>query len=96
MPRDQKPTSKPLTGPADTADDSVRVSSVTPRKADEALAGNVTAAATVELPQRPAATRDDSNDRTETYTTTGPSGQPLTVTRNIETGETTVTPTDAA
>lgn len=88
-------TEKPLTGPADTADPSVQVSSVTPRKAEEAKAGKPTADATVKVPQREAPARDDSNDRIETYATTGPSGEPLTVEHNLETGETTVSPGSA-
>lgn len=86
----------PLTGPADTDDPSVHVSSVTPPKADEALSGRVTAPATVTVPRHATPPRDDSNDRFETYTLTRPNGTTATLRRNIETGERTIDGDDAA
>jgi len=78
----------PGDGPADTTDPTEVAVSVTPAPGDEALAvGTVNAVKPVE---KPAEKRDSSNDRTEKYTATRPDGSSVTVTRNIETGATSV------
>lgn len=81
---------KPLTGPADTDDPDQRVSSVTPDKATAATAGRQTVNAVAPLPKPPATRRNTSNDRTEKYQATRPDGTEVTVTHNLDTGETTV------
>jgi hypothetical protein len=79
---------QPGDAPADTTDPDERASSVTPNPGDEALMAGVVNAVKP-LPRR-ATTRDTSNDRTETYTATRPDGSQVTVSRNMETGETKV------
>jgi hypothetical protein len=75
----------PGDGPADTTDPTERASSVTPRPGNEALkVGTVNAV--VPLP-KVEAEPDTSEPRTETYEATAPDGSKVTVTRNIETGE---------
>jgi len=89
---DAPSTTEPGDGPADTTDPTENASSATPDKGAAALAGFGTVNAVVKVPARKsrAAKRDDSADRTETYEVEGPDGNPVKVTRNIETGETTV------
>lgn len=78
----------PGDGPADTTDPTEIAVSVTPQPGDEAVAvGTVNA---VKPAKRAAAKRDASKDRTEKYEAVKPDGSTVTVTRNIETGETTV------
>lgn len=77
----------PGDGPADTTDPTEIAVSVTPQPGDEALkVGTVNAVKPVE---KPSVKRDASNDRIEKYTAIKPDGSKVTVTRNIETGETT-------
>lgn len=79
----------PGDGPADTMDPEERATSVTPNPGREAmLAGTVNAVKP--LPKRAAPRRDEGKDRTETYKATRPDGSEVTVTRNLETGETSV------
>jgi hypothetical protein len=78
----------PGDGPADTTDPTEQASSTTPRPGPEALkVGTVNA-----VQPLPAAesTAEDGKPRTETYAATRPDGTKITVTRNIETGETKV------
>lgn len=78
----------PGDGPADTTDPTEIAVSVTPQPGAEAIAvGTVNAVKPV---KRTAAKRDASSDRTEKYEAVKPDGTKVTVTRNIETGETSV------
>lgn len=77
---------QPGDGPADTVDPSERASSTPVRPGPEARAvGTVNAVVPIEQPK--SASRESKNDRTETYEATRPDGSTVTVTRNIETGE---------
>jgi hypothetical protein len=76
---------QPGDGPADTTDPTERASSVPVRPDEEALkVGTVNAVLPLE---RPATARREGKDRTETYQATAPNGSTVTVTRNVETGE---------
>lgn len=78
-------TTAPGDGPADTTDPTERASTVTPRPGDEALkVGTVNGV--VPLPKVEESARE-GKDRTEEYKATLPNGEEVTVTRNIETGE---------
>lgn len=82
-------TTAPGDGPADTTDPSERASSVTPQPSEEALkVGTVNAVQPI--PQDATPERDSKNDRVETYKATKPDGTEVTVTHNIDTGETSV------
>lgn len=89
---DAPSVTEPGDGPADTTDPTERASSATPDKGAAAAAGYGTVNAVVKLPDRKsrAPKRDESEDRIETYEVEGPDGEYVTVTRNIETGETKV------
>lgn len=81
-------TTQPGDGPADTTDPSERASSATPRPGDEARkVGTVNAV--VPLPEQPKA-QASGKARTETYKATRPDGTEVTVTHNLDTGETSV------
>ena len=80
----------PGEAPADTMDPEEMATSVTPDKAAAAKAGYGSVNAVVPRPRRPKPERDTSNDRTESYEVPGPTGEPVKVTRNLETGESTV------
>lgn len=72
-------------GPADTTDPNERASSVIPRPGEEALrVGTVNAVLPVE---QPSAAAGEGEDRVETYEAVRPDGTTVTVTHNIETGE---------
>jgi len=78
----------PGDGPADTTDPTEIAVSVIPQPGPEAIAvGTVNAVVKVD---RPAAKRDGSKDRIETYSATKPDGTIVKVTHNIDTGETSV------
>lgn len=82
-------TTAPGDGPADTTDPDERASSVTPRPGDEAMkAGTVNAVQPVPQEEKPQ--RDSKNDRVEKYDAVKPDGSKVTVTHNIDTGETSV------
>jgi hypothetical protein len=90
-----KDTTKPSTtapgdGPADTTDPDESAQSVSPRPGDEAQkVGTVNAVKPG--PKRTASGSGRSGkDRTEEYQATRPDGTEVTVTRNLETGESTV------
>lgn len=80
---------QPGDGPADTTDPTERASSVTPQPGPEALkVGTVNAVQP--LPEPTTATEDRGEPRIETYEATRPNGDKVTVTHNIDTGETSV------
>lgn len=82
-------TTAPGDGPADTTDPSEVAHSVTPRPSAEALkVGTVNAV----LPGGPVeeATTDPKEHRVEKYKATRPDGTEVTVTHNIDTGETSI------
>ena len=92
-----KDTTKPSTtapgdGPADTTDPNERASSVTPRPGEEALkVGTVNAVQPIPEGVTPgAATPDKKDQRVEKYKATKPDGTEVTVTLNLDTGETSV------
>lgn len=78
----------PGDGPADTTDPTERAVSVAPRPGEEALqVGTVNAVQPAPKVEQPA---EKSEARTEEYKATRPDGTVVTVSRNIETGATTV------
>jgi hypothetical protein len=83
-------TTQPGDGPADTTDPSETAHSVAPRPKEESLkVGTVNAV----VPGEPAdekPQRDPKKDRVEKYKATKPDGTEVTVTHNIDTGETSV------
>ncbi|MDX2551332.1 hypothetical protein [Streptomyces stelliscabiei] len=87
---DKPSTTAPGDGPADTTDPEERASSATPDKGAAAQAGHGTVNAVVPVPAKKTAAARKDKDRTETYTALKPDGAEVTVTRNIETGESTV------
>lgn len=79
-------TTQPGDGPADTTDPDERASSAPPQPGDQARKeGTVNAVTPVE--QTGAGTERSGKDRTESYKATRPDGTVVTVTRNVETGE---------
>lgn len=80
----------PGDGPADTTDPLERASSATPDKGAAALAGHQTVNAVVALPERDVVpgTPARGEDRVEKYDVVGPDGRTVSVTHNLETGET--------
>lgn len=87
---DRPSITQPGDGPADTTDPNERASSATPDKGAAAKAGHLTVNAVVKVGDRSEPTRDTKNDRFESYTATRPDGTAVTVKRNLETGERTV------
>lgn len=83
---DAPSTTAPGDGPADTTDPDERASSATPDKGAAAKAGHGTVNAVVPVPGKKAAARS-GKDRMEKYTATRPDGTEVTVQRNVETGE---------
>jgi hypothetical protein len=76
---------QPGDGPADTTDPNERATSITPQPGDEALkVGTVNAVKPLPKVEEPART---GKDRTETYKAVRPDGTEVTVTHNLETGE---------
>lgn len=88
---DRASTVEPGDAPADTTDPSERVTSVTPDKAAAAAAGHQTVNAVVPLriPDTVGG-GEEGKPRTETYDAVRPDGVKVSVTRNVETGETKV------
>lgn len=81
----------PGDGPADTTDPREIASSVSPDKGAAAMAGHGTVNAVVKVGDIPEPKeRDSSKDRVEKYKTAKPDGTQVTVTHNLETGETSV------
>jgi hypothetical protein len=83
-------TTAPGDGPADTTDPTERATTVGGDKRAAAEAGHLTVNAVLPLPKADAPERDSKNDRTEKYDVLDPSGNKVTVTHNLETGETSV------
>lgn len=93
-------TVQPGDAPADTMDPNERVSSVPVRPGEQAIKEGTVNAVLVNpnLPDRDRGAReaadarkaDAGGERTETYTARRPDGTEVRVTRNIETGESTV------
>lgn len=78
----------PGDGPADTTDPTERATSVTPNPGDEALkVGTVNAVKPLPKVEAPV---ESGESRTEEYKAVRPDGTEVTVTRDIETGESTV------
>jgi len=81
----------PGDGPADTTDPTERASTVGGDKAAAAKGGHLTVNAVVPLEPIPAAAGVDEKDqRIEKYDAVKPDGTKVTVTHNIDTGETKV------
>ncbi len=79
----------PGDGPADTVDPSERASSITPQPGPEAIkVGTVNAVQPV--PQVEAEKVDPKDHRIEKYEAERPDGTKVTVTHNIDTGETSI------
>lgn len=93
-----KPTPPaPPTGPADTNDPNVRVSSTSPDKVAAAESGAPTASASVEVPPAPVLTDPHApkrGDRVEKYEVIAPNKQRLIVERDIDFGTTTIRDAD--
>lgn len=91
-----KDTTKPSTtapgdGPADTTDPSERASTVTPQPGPEALkVGTVNAVQPLPADAPEGSTPAKKDQRIEKYKATRPDGTEVTVTHNIDTGETSV------
>lgn len=82
-------TTAPGDGPADTTDPSEVAHSVTPQPDAEAIkVGTVNAVLPGEKIEAPE--RDGKNDRIEKYEAVKPDGTKVTVTHNLDTGETSV------
>ena len=78
----------PGDGPADTTDPTEVAVSVTPQPGEEALAvGTVNA---VKKVASPVGERDGSSDRVEKFKATRADGSEVTVSRNLETGVSTI------
>lgn len=75
--------------PADTWDPNERASSARPDKAAAAADGHLTVNAVVPVDPIPTPT-PPASPRTETYTAYDAQGNPVEITRNVDTGETTV------
>jgi hypothetical protein len=81
-------TTAPGDGPADTTDPTETAHSVTPRPGDEAVTvGTVNAVVPGEKATEP---ERKGKDRIEKYKSVRPDGTEVTVTHNIDTGETSV------
>ena len=84
-------TTAPGDGPADTTDPTEQASTVGGDKKAAAAAGHLTVNAIEPLPPVEEATGVDKKDqRIEKYDATTPEGNTVTVTHNIDTGETSV------
>lgn len=78
-------TTQPGDGPADTTDPDERASSQPPQPGAEAhKVGTVNAVVPIETDDQPAR---KGKDRVETYEATKPDGTTVTVTHNLDTGE---------
>ncbi|RZT87466.1 hypothetical protein EV383_4390 [Pseudonocardia sediminis] len=79
---------EPGDAPHDTTDPYERATSVEPDKAAAAAAGYQTVNAVIPLPQPEEPEHDKGPDRVEKYQVRGPDGKLVTVTHNLDTGET--------
>ncbi len=84
---DRPSSMDPGDAPHDTTDPGEHVTSVLGDKAASGRAGFGTVNAAVKIDRPAAAAPRRGKDRTETYEATTPDGSTVTVTRNIETGE---------
>lgn len=83
-------TTAPGDGPADTTDPNERASSITPQPGPEAIkVGTVNAVQPVPADAEPESV-PEKDQRVEKYKATKPDGTVVTVTHNIDTGETSV------
>lgn len=82
-------TTAPGDGPADTTDPTEQASTVGGDKKAAAEAGHLTVNAVQPVEPQPTAKRE-GKDRIETYPATKPDGTEVTVTHNLDTGETSV------
>lgn len=80
----------PGDGPADTTDPAETASTVIPDFATAAKAGHLTVNSAVPVAARKQAARNTPKDRIERYKRTKPDGTEVTVTHNVDTGETSV------
>ncbi len=80
---------EPGDAPYDTTDPTERATSVEPDKAAAARAGFGTVNAVIPLPEPERPKVERGEDRIEKYEATGPDGKLVTVTHNLDTGETT-------
>lgn len=88
---DKPSETAPGDGPADTVDPTEIASTVTPDKGAAAQAGHLTVNGVVKVGEQPkAATVAKKDQRVEKYKATRPDGTEVTVTHNIDTGETSV------
>lgn len=78
----------PGDGPADTTDPTERASTVGGDKAAAAVAGHGTVNAAIPLPKIPSPPANEEGHRIERYPATRPDGSVVTVTHNIDTGQT--------
>lgn len=83
-------TTAPGDGPADTTDPNETAHSVTPRPGPEALKVGTVNAVMPGEPADEAKAPDKKDQRIEKYQATRPDGTKVTVTHNIDTGETSV------
>lgn len=83
-------TTAPGDGPADTTDPNERASSITPQPGDEAIAAGTVNAVQPVPADKPKPAVAEKDQRIEKYPATRPDGTVVTVTHNIDTGETSV------
>lgn len=84
----------PGDAPADTYDPKERASSATPDKAAAGAAGHQTVNAVTKVGTVPTPAPPVGGGRTETYTAFKPDGTEVTITHNLDTGETTEAPAE--
>ena len=83
-------TCAPGDAPADTTDPTERASTVVPDFKAAAEAGHLTVNAVIPVEPVPDAPDHKGKDRVEKYKATKPDGDEVTVTHNLDTGETSV------
>jgi hypothetical protein len=84
---DKPQITEPGDAPYDTTDPTERASSVEPDKAAAVLAGHGVVNAVVKLPEPATLETESGEERVETYDALTPDGRKVTVTHNIDTGE---------
>jgi len=83
-------TTAPGDGPADTTDPTERASTVGGDKAAAAAGGHLTVNAVVPVASAPVDPSAKGKDRVEKYDAVKPDGTKVTVTHNIDTGESSI------
>ena len=83
-------TTAPGDGPADTTDPTERASTVGGDKAAAAAAGHLTVNAVVPVDPEPNTPEPKGKGRVEKYDAVKPDGTKVTVTHNVDTGETSI------